>query len=314
MPVIDFTNLNHTEWTKDAATKWGIPLHPLGEINTIDFLMNASGDIKEQRIRFTGAHLEVVLTVVMLYLFGRNSIVAGKMAILQPCNIFSWCCLIPSSMGVCIGIVSALVHLGILVNCRMVVWSMAFGQGVAMACNSLIILRKTYLVLYQKKWVIYFSIPLMLAQPFYAFMMIYSSFFTIEAKLGCTIYYTHFFVWYWIVINGPINIFFSAIFCKAALQQYRTFGSIAWKRLAQEGIQTLCLAILCNIICCIFVISHLNTANSDVFFAVDWMIVTTILVNHCQRMRSSTSLAHRPMTHHMLHLSQIATAKSITNI
>ncbi|KAI9596877.1 hypothetical protein BDF19DRAFT_437063 [Syncephalis fuscata] len=71
------------------------------------------------------------------------------------------------------------------------------------------------------------------------------------------------------------------------------------------------LATLCNIICLVIVIMFIGKAYSDQFFILDWVVVTTILVHHCQNIGKSVGSAHQPKTEHMLHLSQIATVKSI---
>ncbi|KAI9596908.1 hypothetical protein BDF19DRAFT_437177, partial [Syncephalis fuscata] len=179
--------------------------------------------------------------------------------------------------------------------------------------NSLILLQKAYLVLFRQKWILYISTPFIMAQLFFAPIIICYSFFTLEEKVGCMDYYPRNFLWYWFLIDVPINILFSSIFCHVALKQYRLFGSEAWKNLARDGIQTMTLATSCNIICSILIITPLVEINSDSFFTVDWLIVTTILVNHCQNMGKNTRHAHRPKTDHILDLSQVATAKSINH-
>ncbi|KAI9597515.1 hypothetical protein BDF19DRAFT_420908 [Syncephalis fuscata] len=51
MPDIDYNNPENTEWIKNVTRLWGISLNPLGEKNVLDFFVEASGDIKEQRTR-----------------------------------------------------------------------------------------------------------------------------------------------------------------------------------------------------------------------------------------------------------------------
>ncbi|KAI8050563.1 hypothetical protein BDF22DRAFT_745435 [Syncephalis plumigaleata] len=129
-----------------------------------------------------------------------------------------------------------------------------------------------------------------------------------HAELGCVVYYPASILWYWFSIHTPLNVFFSAIFCHVAYRQYKLFGSDAWKRLTQDGIQTMCLAVLCNIICCILAITRINDSNSDMFLCADWVIVITLLINHCKKTRKSINRDHRPKTSHILHISQIVTA------
>ncbi|KAI9595188.1 hypothetical protein BDF19DRAFT_442453 [Syncephalis fuscata] len=71
------------------------------------------------------------------------------------------------------------------------------------------------------------------------------------------------------------------------------------------------LATSCNIACSIFIIISTHKVNADAFFIIDYVVVTTILINHCQSFGKSTKLTHRPKTDYILNLSQIATMKSI---
>ncbi|KAI8048629.1 hypothetical protein BDF22DRAFT_701839 [Syncephalis plumigaleata] len=69
----------------------------------------------------------------------------------------------------------------------------------------------------------------------------------------------------------------------------------------REGIQTMCFVLLCNL-----VIFSSNTVNKDVFIVVDWVVVTTILANHCCNKKIKSPTDRKPKTEHLLHVSQIA--------
>ncbi|KAI9596949.1 hypothetical protein BDF19DRAFT_437313 [Syncephalis fuscata] len=71
----------------------------------------------------------------------------------------------------------------------------------------------------------------------------------------------------------------------------------------------MCLAILANLVCCAVIITSFGNTNLDILFPVDWMLVATILIRHCQRMGNNDNSAYRPKTSHMINLSQIVTAK-----
>ncbi|KAI9596909.1 hypothetical protein BDF19DRAFT_325675 [Syncephalis fuscata] len=309
MPFINYTDPTQTEWRHNAKKQWGIPLNPLGEISVPDFLVEASGHIDEQRLRLSGIQIQIVFSVLMLCIFAHNIVITTKMTISRPHSKFSWCCLILAAVGTICNIMQILMLIGYGLNCRMLLWSAGNFISLGMIFNSLILLLKVHLVLYQKKWITYVGILLILPQIGYGFIVIYYCFFTLEAKLGCDVYYPPILLWYWIGVNTPINVFFSIIFCSIALKQYHLFGSDAWKELAQDGIQAICLALLTNLVCCIAIVSRFDDANRDVLFASDWMIVATILIRHCQNMGNENHSAYRPKTYHILHLSQIATAK-----
>jgi hypothetical protein len=272
MPFIDPNDPREFEWRRNATKAWGVALYPLGEYNIVDFLATFKNNSDEQRQQLLGMQLQMMLVALMLYLFGDNLIISSRMVITRPRTIFSWCCLIPSAAGFVVGVIIAFGFLGLAFNCRIMVWSIGFGMSIGMVCNSLILLRKVYLVLYQQRWIVYIGVPLIFPQMVYAFLVVYNMYMTLEPRAGCVIYYFPIIPYYWISVIVPLNVLFSIGFSYIAFQQYRLFGSDAWKRLARDGIQTMCLAIFCNITCCILMLKHLSGPLSDVFYAVDWFV------------------------------------------
>src|SRR5689334_4383769 len=101
-------------------------------------------------------------------------------------------------------------------------------------------------------------------------MMIFTCFITLEVDIDCIIHYPYFTVWYWFATAFPLNIIFSTIFCHVAFQQYRQHGKDAWKRLARDGVQAMCSAALCNIICCVVAVLQAFGPNSDLLLVADW--------------------------------------------
>ncbi|KAI9594556.1 hypothetical protein BDF19DRAFT_101426 [Syncephalis fuscata] len=235
-----------------------------------DFLMEATGHTDEQRLRLTGIQIQLVFSVMLFFIFLYNIIVTTKMVLSRPYSIFSWCCLMLAINGMIYSITPILFLIGYDFGCRALAWWSGFLISLGVILNSMILLLKVNLVLYQKKWVTYIGIIFILPQSGFAFILIYCCFFTLEAKIGCSIYYPPSFLWYWVGVNMPINVFFSAVFCRIALKQYYMFGSDAWKRLAQDGIQTICLALAINLACCIAIISCVGSANRDMLFPADW--------------------------------------------
>jgi hypothetical protein len=75
---------------------------------------------------------------------------------------------------------------------------------------------------------------------------------------------------YWVAINVPFNVLFSTIFCYIAYAQYKLYGSDIWRRLARQGIQTMCLALLCNTVCAAIVVACNDKTDPDMLIAVDW--------------------------------------------
>ncbi|KAI9590891.1 hypothetical protein BDF19DRAFT_459831 [Syncephalis fuscata] len=310
MPFINYTSPDYNEWMNSDIKQLGARLHPLGEKNIFDFFMEATGDISKQRFRLFGIQSLIVAQIIMLCIFGRNFAIAVRMVVSRPRSIVSWCCLISSTLSTTILLAIISIYVDSPVNCRVMTCSITFNIASTLIGNSLILLQKVYLVLCRQKWILYVSIPAIIAQFAFPLILIYSSYFSLEEMVGCTVYYPQFLMWYWFAINVPINLLFSTIFCHVVLKQYRLFGSEAWKELARDGIQTMLLATLCSIVCSILVILLKDKVNADTFFAIDSVVVTTILINHCRDFGKSAKYKHRPKTNHILHLSQIATAKS----
>ncbi|KAI9596879.1 hypothetical protein BDF19DRAFT_324786 [Syncephalis fuscata] len=142
MPFINYTDPKQTEWIHNATKQWSIPLNPLGEMSVPDFLMEASGHIDEQHLRLAAIQVQLVFSVIMLYIFAHNSIIATKMIISRPHSKFSWCCLTLAAAGA----ISSIMHIFMLtshvINCRMLVWSSGFFISLGMIFNSAILLLK----------------------------------------------------------------------------------------------------------------------------------------------------------------------------
>ncbi|RKP25685.1 hypothetical protein SYNPS1DRAFT_28585 [Syncephalis pseudoplumigaleata] len=277
MPIIDYSNPDKVAWTKNATTLWDIPLHPLGEINYLDYFVGLAGGMKEQRAKLFAIEQASIMLTAMVYLFAYNFVISSKMVMMRPLALSSWCCLLPSVAGLIAGIMSALVTLGLLFNCRIVIWTIGFGTGIALVCNSTILLQKSYIVLNRKRWILYVSVPLIVLQFSYPFAVMFYTYATIDAHLGCMLNFPYGFIWYWAIINAPLSTFFSVVFCRVCFKQYRQYGSDTWRQLAQDGIQTVVLALLCNIFYGVLIVLQPPGLNTDHFFIMDC---------HCQSMRN----------------------------
>ncbi|KAI9592257.1 hypothetical protein BDF19DRAFT_468226 [Syncephalis fuscata] len=310
MPVFNYSNPEELEWQNNATKVWGIPLHPYGEMNLLDFEVQSFESGNRKYDQFSGIRFQIAFVMGALPVIALNVYISAKMVLNRPHLLASWCCFIPSATGVITITTFILVYLGFCFNCRYLIWSIGFGMSVTYFCNSLILLQKAYLILYRKKWVLYTCIPLILPQLSFAFMVIFGCFATLDVPNGCAIHYPPFFIWVWTVTIIPLNVLLSAVFCRTALQQYRALGSEAWKRLAHDGIQIMFLAALFNIICCICIPLQIGGSNADLFFTGDWVVVSTLLNNHCKRIKMATKLSNRPKTTHIPGHSQLDTEYS----
>jgi hypothetical protein len=128
-------------------------------------------------------------------------------------------------------------------------WFGTTGVTIAMVCSSTIVLQRAYLASCRQRWILIVGVILILSQFSFAYAAFKFCVYTLETHGGCVTNYPPFVPWYWFGAVAPVNVLFSAIFSYVAYQQYQLFGSDAWKRLAKDGIQTMCLVIACNVFC-----------------------------------------------------------------
>ncbi|RKP23597.1 hypothetical protein SYNPS1DRAFT_30646 [Syncephalis pseudoplumigaleata] len=197
-------------------------------------------------------------------------LVAAKMVVARPRLLTSWCCLASTMPCVANGFILYMAHLGCYFNCRMLMWSMGFSISIINICNGLVLLQKTYLILNRQRWIIYAVSPLLACQVAYGFLVVFFSYSLIEEQVGCVIYYEHLVMLCWLVIIMPPNALLSTVFCYTAFKQYRLYGHDAWRRLARNGMRTMCLAVSCNMLSAILVVFQIGKQYSDTFIAVEW--------------------------------------------
>ncbi|KAI9592344.1 hypothetical protein BDF19DRAFT_218782 [Syncephalis fuscata] len=295
---------------RNATQFLGVPLHPLGEMPIVDFVLEDPTNITLVRERMVGLKHQLVFGMIFGFLFIRNFNLAIRMVVSRPGIMSGWLCLVPCLTGITwsVFITSANLYSN-GPPCRMAAWCAALGVTISTVCNSSIMLQKAYLVTLRQRWVVVAGIFFILPQLSIIFIVITLCPITVEAKAGCAFSYPTFVPWLWLVISTPINSFFSAIFCYVTYKQYCAFGSDAWRKLTKDGVKTMCLAILCNITCGTVVIISASGDFSEMFFFIDWLLISLLLTNHCYSMRNTTDLSCRPKTSHVLCISSIETLK-----
>ncbi|KAI8057735.1 hypothetical protein BDF22DRAFT_662175 [Syncephalis plumigaleata] len=293
MPVINHTNPDQMEWINDASHLWGIPLHPLGEMNLFDYYLEGD-DVELHYKRFLGGRFQITYSVLVAYIITYCVISSSQMIRRKPRHLVSWCCFIPSILSAMESLSLVTLELGVYyTSCRLIIWLLLFAISISNVCNSLILLHKAYLVLAKAKWIIYASIVPLLLQFAYMFVGVFTTFTIISPDSGCVLYYPSFVPWYWIVNAIPLNMTFSVIFSYIGWKYYSRYGSDAWRKLMKDGIQVMLLVALCNICCCIIAVTQMIGSNSDLFLVTDCIFVNAILIiQHKSRgnTRSSSQL------------------------
>ncbi|KAI9593034.1 hypothetical protein BDF19DRAFT_449260 [Syncephalis fuscata] len=309
MPVDHNNSILGTKWEKNATYFLGIPLYPLGEMRAVDYIMDSADNRDLMHKRLFGFNGQVAFMVISGCIFAQNVYLSVQMIAAGSRKLSSWCCLISSISGLILGILSTQTLSSFGLSCRVLCWYITLGIGTTLVCCSAIILQKAYLVLCRPRWVLIVGIICILPQAGYPIMGTTVMRLTLAEYVGCVAFYSSVLPWYWSGSVLPINLLFSSIFSYVAYKQYKLFGSEAWKRLAQEGIQTMASVVTCNILCGMFIFLEIGESFSEFFFLIDWLVSTTILVRHCSNMRKIGRLSHRPRTENIMHLSQIQTVK-----
>ncbi|RKP07608.1 hypothetical protein THASP1DRAFT_24269 [Thamnocephalis sphaerospora] len=305
---IDRNLLLKDGWEKNATYQWGIALHPLGELNALDYITEAQGDIEEMRARNGSLSLQSAFNVICTYLFVRNLFLAVSMLYKRPKMLAGWCCVLQAIAGLVYSISSLAVYLPDGPSCRIALWLVGVGSSISVLCVGTALLQKAYLVHHRNKWLLGFGIFLLLPQPAFTYM-VWNSPGVMSSAGGCLSCYPTYLPWAKLAMDMPINLVFSIAFLMVVYQQYRQFGSAAWKQLVHNGIQTMCLIVFSNIICMFCVAFEVIGIFSEFFFIFDWTITSVLLVHHCTTLRLSKADAHKPHTQNVVReLANIKTA------
>ena len=269
MSSSDREGLLDPNWKQNATYLWGIPLHPLGEISDVDFLMTLRDDLETMRRTFSSQSVQNVILSVLLYITFRNFLVALKIIYRRPSHFSGWCCFLQALTGVAYYIFCLVTALCDRIACRQVIWTTVVCIVVSMACVCAVLLHKAYLVYNRRRWVLVVGALTICPQPYLCYIVWTSPSFE-TTEYGCILFYPVYAPLVKLAVDAPINVVLSALFLAVVYRQYRQFGSGAWKRLMRDGIQTMCLILLTNIACMLAVAFEVVGLVSDMFFVIDW--------------------------------------------
>ncbi|KAI9595431.1 hypothetical protein BDF19DRAFT_496221 [Syncephalis fuscata] len=273
------------DWRHNATRLWNVPLHPSGEILLYNFITAVPNDIHTTRTRLFTMYAQIVINMFIMSIFMPNLAKSIRMIANRPQFLSGWCCLVPALFGVG-WLVYIFTYLFEKTCCREAVWFAFTASSFSSVSNSIIVLQKAYIVLLKNQWVVAVGILLILPQLGFILLGIKLTYVTMDNSGMCLAHYSSSVPLYWFGVTIPVNILFSGIFSYVAYQQYKAFGSEAWKRLARNGIQVMCLVVFCNIICAICVLFKVGNSYSQMFFVLDWCVTSTILVNHCSSVKN----------------------------
>ncbi|RKP26748.1 hypothetical protein SYNPS1DRAFT_27574 [Syncephalis pseudoplumigaleata] len=226
--------------------------------------------MKNCQARLTGLQRQVAVYTVVSLVFMRNLYVASRAFKGHARNLSTWCVFVVSLLGASSYFISLAIGLQPGLSCSHLGLFMTTILCVSTMCNGIVVLHKAYLALLRRRWVAIVGGLTTAIQLGFTVSVFFSARITTEPYNGCIVHYTDTMIYAWIGTVIPVNLFFSAIFSYVAYSQYRLYGSEAWRRLAKDGIQTMCMVVLCNIVCSVFIASRVFGASTQLFFVVDW--------------------------------------------
>ncbi|RKP06939.1 hypothetical protein THASP1DRAFT_31247 [Thamnocephalis sphaerospora] len=277
-------------WEKNATYQWGIPLHPLGELNTIEYVMSAQGDIPEMRERTRGALMQLFVNIVANYVFFRNLIISTRMLRRRFNVLATWCCLLQALAGIVYTLFALALTMPGGPSCRVTLWNIGVGLAISPICVSIVLLQKAYVVHNRNRWLLIIGAILILPQPLVTYFA-WASPAVMVPVTACLSYYPSYFPWVKFATDAPINAVFSTAFLLVVYRQYRQFGSGAWARLVRNGIQTMCLVVLSNFVCMLCAALEVLGLFSEMFIVLDWILTSLLLVHHCKNLRATSSVS-----------------------
>jgi hypothetical protein len=244
---------------------------PLGDLNAIEYLMSADGSKEEYQRRSVGVHLQVISIMAMLFIFLYNGYRSILMTIRRSHKVSSWCCLVNTLTGVCYVTGAALAHhMPYGPSCHTVVWAAIIGMTIATMSMNTLLLERAYLAHQRNLLLLIFGILLILPAPTFIYRAWFEVTATFSPTSGCYAKYPPSFPTFRLLIDLPPNLVFTGAFLMVIYQQYKRFGDRCWKRLARNGVVTMLLVALSNLICMLCNVFNVLGEMSDVLFIVDW--------------------------------------------
>ncbi|KAI8050521.1 hypothetical protein BDF22DRAFT_695391 [Syncephalis plumigaleata] len=276
------------------ATTWlGTPIYPMGEVSPMDYIASKQYTDNSSRtqiqLRLKGIYFQLSFILILSLIFMRNLRRILFLFKKQRTALSTWCCLTPSILGSSLYPLCCAFVFTTNFGCRNAIWYIICIGTISFVCNTIIVVQRAYLASRQQQWVAILGGLLVLPQIGYAFVSMYYSPITMDEVEGCVVHYPNFVALYWCFVFIPGNAFLSGIFSYVAFKQYKSYGNGAWRRLRNDGIQSMCLVLVCNIVTALFIIFKVGGEFSEVFFIVDWLITSVILVNHTVNIRRTAS-------------------------
>ncbi|KAI8049209.1 hypothetical protein BDF22DRAFT_657857 [Syncephalis plumigaleata] len=261
---------------------------PLGNLNAIEYIMSADGSKEEYQRRSVGVHLQLISIMALLFIFIYNSYRSVRMTFKRSHKVSSWCCLVNTLTGIFYVAGAALTHhMPYGPSCRTVVWAAIIGMTIATMSMNTLLLERAYLAHQRSRFLLIFGVLLIIPAPTLIYRAWLEVVATFSPSSGCYAKYPASFPSFRLLIDLPPNLVFTCAFVMVIYQHYQRFGDRCWKRLARDGVVTMLLVVISNLICMLCNVFSTFGEMSDVLFIVDWAVTSTLAVENTYRMSAS---------------------------
>ncbi|KAI9591917.1 hypothetical protein BDF19DRAFT_453483 [Syncephalis fuscata] len=239
-----------------------------GELNGYQFIMEAYGDNTVFR--------RPISCLIMILCFVRNAYRAICAMCKNPRKIAPWCC-ITMTVG---GILSP--------SCSSGVLQILVGMTLYTMATNCILFERAYLAQQKSRWILAAGVlAVAIPGPAYAVAIWYLATPTISEFIGCHTTKHYMLPYIRIMLDLPAHIIFSVVFFLVLYKRYKTYREGCWKHLARDGVITMLLVIASNIICCLVNTIAIAKDVGDMFYIMDWLVASTLLVEYQYKISSS---------------------------
>jgi hypothetical protein len=271
-------------WKENAPTIFGIPLHPDGESNVLDYFIGLN-TLEEIQLHSGSFYIQTMMSAFFNYAFTYNIIRIVNILYHSPRSLAGWCCFIQSGVGLVYTLLSLISASFGGMSCRRLVWFATVGIAISAVCVGTALLERAYLAHSRNRWLLIGGILLILPQVTVIYYG-WTSPSLIVFGVDCIVIYPPRVPWIKVALDAPINILFSIAFISVVYRQYRIRGSKAWKHLLRNGIQTMCIIVISNLVCMFGAAIYAFNNFSEFFFVLDWVITSLLLVHHCKQVQN----------------------------
>ncbi|KAI8055406.1 hypothetical protein BDF22DRAFT_741996 [Syncephalis plumigaleata] len=247
--------------------------------NGFEFFWDARYNMDELRHRYAALRFQLLSGTLLSIVLVRNVWHSAVVVANFPRKFAPWSCLFISTLGTLVlgGITIPAIGLNGL-SCNAMGWSLINGVVLSSVACNFILLERAYVACQQKRWFLIFGV-IFSSVPAFIFLIvtIASSAVIYSSNYGCHLQYPDYLPYVRIITDLPQNVMFSAIFCLAIYRNYRQRKEYMWKELARDGIITMLLVALSNIVSFIIGETSILGEYTNTIYIADWVLTSTLL-------------------------------------